>query len=127
MNSVALGDAFRLVTIIELAIVGGLASAILGIYLVANRHIARIDAKQHGVLTRHVIAISISYGLLAAFGIVELQGYYGTDLTFRAPIGFIAANFGIYAMIEMLRFQNARLDRRDRIVHVEGTPHGNGH
>lgn len=122
VDSTALGDALRIVTILELAVTAGLACAILGVYAIANRHIARVDSERHGALLHHVIAVSISYGLLAIFGIAELQGYYGSRLTYRAPIGFVAANFGIYAMIEMLRFQNTRLDRRDNLVHVDGTP-----
>lgn len=123
-DRVAVGDALRVVTIVELAIALGLACAIMGVYVIANAHISKVDRSTRGALTRHVIAVSLSYTILAAFGITELQGYYGSPLTYRAPIGFVAANVGIYAMIEMLRFQNTRLDRRDHIVHVEGTPNG---
>lgn len=122
MDSIAAGDAMRIVTVIELAIVGGLAMTVFGLYYVGNKHIGRVDRTNRGALTRYVIAMSASYVALCGFGMAEIQGFYGTPLTWRTPIGFVAANLGIYALVEMLRFQNARLDRRDRMVHLDGTP-----
>lgn len=121
---IAFGDAVRLVTILELVAVLGVSCAILGVYLVGNMHIRRADDRERGMLPRYVIAMSISYALLVAFGIAELQGYYGTTLTWRAPIGFLAANFGLYASVNLLLFENARLDLRDHVIHLEGTPEG---
>jgi uncharacterized membrane-anchored protein len=122
VDSEALADAMRIVTVVEIGIAAGLAVAVLSIYVVANLHISKADQTERGTLTRHVIAISASYFLLSAFAVAEIEGYYGTPLTWRTPIGFVASNIGIYAMVEMLRFQNARLDRRDNLVRLDGTP-----
>ena len=122
-NSILAGDALRIVTVMELGVVVGLSIVIFTLYFVGNIHIRRADMRRRGTLTQHVLAISISYILLAAFACAEIQGYYGTPLTYRAPIGFVAATFGVYALFNMVSFQNARLDLRDeQLVHMEGAP-----
>jgi hypothetical protein len=122
VDRVAAGDALRIVTVIELAIVAGLAMTVFGLYYVGNKHISKADRTSRGALTRYVVAMAASYVALCGFGIAEIQGFYGSPLTWRTPIGFVASNLGIYALVEMLRFQDARLDRRDKLVHLDGTP-----
>lgn len=123
-QSILLADALRVVTVVELGIVAGLSIVVFTLYLAGNVHIRRAEDAAGGHLIQHVLAISASYILLCAFAVAEIQGYYGTPLTYRAPIGFVAATFGVYALVHMVAFQNARLDRRDAIVHVGGTPNG---
>lgn len=120
--SVAIADALRVVTIVEALFAAGMAIAIFSLYFEGNIHIRKVDPKVRGALTRHVMAISLSYLLYAVFACAEIQGYYGTELTLRTPIGFLAANFGIYALWNMLNFQKSRLDRRDETVRLGGTP-----
>lgn len=120
--SIAFADAVRIVTLAELALVAGLACAVLGIYFLGNIHIAKVDPHRGGALTRYVWTMALSYALLATFGVAEIEGYYGSSLTWRTPIGFVAATFGLYAIINLLTFENNRLDRRDNIVHMEGVP-----
>lgn len=120
--SVALGDAFRIITVLELFVVLGLSCAILSLYIVGNLHIRRVDPHVQGMLPRYVITMATSYALLVAFGIAEIQGFYGSPLTWRTPIGFLAANFGVYAAVNLLLFENARLDLRDERIHLEGSP-----
>jgi drug/metabolite transporter (DMT)-like permease len=122
VDSVAAGDAMRIVTVVELAIVAGLAMTVFGLYYVSNKHISKADSTDRGALTRYVVAMALSYVALCTFAIAEIEGFYGTPLTWRTPIGFVAANLGMYALVEMLRFQNMRLDRRDRLVRLDGTP-----
>jgi hypothetical protein len=120
--SVAIGDALRVVTIVEALFAGGMAIAVFALYFEGNIHIRRADPRVRGALTRHVMAIAISYFLYTVFACAEIQGYYGTEVTWRTPIGFIAANFGIYALWNMLSFQRSRLDRRDETIHLGGAP-----
>lgn len=121
-TSIAVGDALRIIIGIGLALNLGLACTVLGIYFFANRHISRVDSRAAGTLTRYVVSMAASYVTLAIFATAEIQGYYGTVLTYRAPIGFIAMLLGFYGLVNMLLFQDARLDRRDDTVTVEGTP-----
>lgn len=123
-TSIAVADALRIIAVVELGLVAGLACAALGVYFTANVHIRRADANQRGALGRYVVTMAASYALLAAFAIAEIQGFYGTHLTWRTPIGFLASNFGLYAIVNLLAFENARLDLRDKRVHLEGTPDG---
>lgn len=123
-TAVSFGDALRIITVLEFLAVLGLTCAILAIYFIGNRHIRRVDTTHVGALPRYVVSMAISYALLVAFGIAEIQGFYGTVLTYRAPIGFIAANFGLYATVNLLLFENARLDVRDNLIRAGGTPDG---
>lgn len=106
---VSFGDACRVVTVVELGFTIGLAVVVSVIYWAQNRRCApnTIAAAR----LRHVVMIGISWVLLAAFGIAEIQGYYGTVLTWRTPVGWLAANLGLYALAEMLAFETP--DHRD--------------
>lgn len=124
MDSTTLADALRVVIVMEVAFIAGMTIVVFSLYLEGNRHIRRVDPTARGVLTKHVMAISASYLLLCVFAVAEIEGYYGTPLTWRTPIGLPAATMGLYALWNMIQFQRSRLDRRDQTVHTDGTPRG---
>jgi hypothetical protein len=121
-TSITIADTLRVVSVTELALCAGLAIAALTLYFAGNIHIRRVDPRRAGALVRYVLSMAGSYALLAAFAIAEIQGYYGTVLTWRTPIGFLAANMGVYSLVNLLMFENTRLDVRDERVITEGTP-----
>lgn len=120
--SITVADTLRILVVIELALAFGLSLAILAVYFKNNHVIRKKDAEIQGTLVRHVLAIGTSYLFLAAFAIAEIQGYYGSELTWRIPIGFIASNLGIYALLQMLTFQRSRLDIYNKSVALKGAP-----
>jgi hypothetical protein len=96
---VAWGDALRIVVVLELAVTIGLVAVLGERFHRAARHYPPESESRRRA--RVIMAFGAGYAFLALFGIAEIQGYYGTILTWRSPIGFIGANLALYGLLEL--------------------------
>lgn len=105
-------DGIRIVVIAEGAFALGLAVFVIRLYLHANRVSHSLDRPIPGALPYHVFLIASSHSLLLVSQMVLIATRIDEPFTaYGIPIGITAFTISIVGLVDMLKFQQLRVDR----------------
>ena len=105
-------DTLRLLVLLEGGVALGMAGFVIRLYLHANRIAHNLDRPVPGALPYHVFVIASSHALLIVAQILTVATHLGEHfIVYGVPFAIVAFTLSIIGLVDMLRFQNLRINR----------------